>query len=219
MTPADSVSDERHSDTGTTLRILDAVARDGDQSQRSMAGETGVALGLTNAYLRRCARKGWIKMREVPARRYLYYITPQGFAEKARLTAEYLSSSFSMFRAARSECDDIMAACDRQGISKIALVGASDLAEIAALSALGSKIDVIAVVDSKSNQSELAGLPVVRSLDEVAKIDAVVVTDITKPQDIYDTLTKTWPDERLFTPALLRITRDGGNRSPQEETS
>ena len=50
MTPEASASDERHSDTDTTLRILDAVARDGDQSQRAMAGETGVALGLANAY-------------------------------------------------------------------------------------------------------------------------------------------------------------------------
>jgi DNA-binding MarR family transcriptional regulator len=119
--PADTAPDERYSDANTTLRILDAVERDGDQNQRAMAGEAGVALGLANAYLRRCARKGWIKMREAPARRYLYYITPQGFAEKARLTAEYLTSSFEMFRAARGECDKIMESCKRQGRRRIAL--------------------------------------------------------------------------------------------------
>ncbi len=216
MTPADSVSDNRYSDTDTTLRLLDAVARDGEQSQRAMAGETGVALGLANAYLRRCARKGWIKIREAPARRYLYYITPQGFAEKARLTAEYLSSSFDVFRAARGECDDIFASCDRQGIRTIALVGASDLAEVAALSALGSKIEVVAVVDPRSNRSKLAGLPVVRSLDEITEIDAIVVTDITRPQEIYDALAQTWPEERLFAPPMLRITRDG-DQQPQQE--
>jgi DNA-binding MarR family transcriptional regulator len=219
MTPADSVSDDRHSDTGTTLRILDAVARDGEQSQRTMAGETGVALGLANAYLKRCVRKGWIKVRQAPARRYLYYITPQGFTEKARLTAEYLASTFDMFRTARSQCDDIISACDRQGIRTIALFGASDLAEVAALSALGSEIEVVAVIDLKSNRPKLAGLPVLRSLDEIAKVDAVMVTDITQPQDIFDTLAKTWPDERLFTPPMLRITRDGGNRPPREQTS
>ena len=217
MTPADSVGDDRHSDTDTTLRILDAVARDGDQSQRAMAGETGVALGLANAYLRRCARKGWIKIREAPARRYLYYMTPQGFAEKARLTAEYLSSSFDLFRAARSQCDDIIATCDRRGIRKIALIGASDLAEVAALSVLGSKIEVVAVVDPKSNQPKLAGIPVVRSLDEITEIDAVVVTDITEPQATYDALAKTWPDERLFTPPMLRITQDAGTPLPEDQ--
>lgn len=219
MTRTESVGEERHADTDTTLRILSAVERDAAQSQRVMAGDAGIALGLANAYLRRCARKGWIKIREAPARRYLYYITPQGFAEKARLTAEYLSSSFDMFRVARSECDDIIAACHRQGICKIALVGASDLAEVAALSALGSKIEVVAVVDPKSNQSRLVGLPVVRSLGEVADIDAVVVTEITKPQDIYDTLAKTWPDGCLFTPPILRITRRPDRLTRQEATS
>ena len=219
MTPADSIGDERYSDTNTTLRILDAVARDGDQSQRAMAGETGVALGLANAYLRRCARKGWIKIREAPARRYLYYITPQGFAEKARLTAEYLSSSFDMFRAARSQCDDIIAACDRQGIRKIALIGAGDLAEVAALSALGSEVEIVAVIDPKSNQPKLAGLPVVRSFDEIAEVDAVVVTDITQPQFTYDTLAKTWSDAHLFTPPMLRIAREADKRPLQEGPS
>jgi DNA-binding MarR family transcriptional regulator len=218
VTPADSVGDERHSDTDTTLRILDAVARDGDQSQRAMAGETGVALGLANAYLRRCARKGWIKMREAPARRYLYYITPQGFAEKARLTAEYLSSSFDMFRAARGQCNDIITACNRRGIRKIALIGTGDLAEVAALSALGSEIEIVAVIDPKSNQPKLAGLPVVRSLDEIKPIDAVVITDIIEPQATYDALAKTWPAGQLFAPPMLRIARDGDDRPPQDKT-
>ena len=111
-----------------------------------------------------------------------------------------------------------MMACDRQGIRRIALVGASDLAEIAALSALGSEIEAVAVVDAQSNQPKLAGLPVVRSLDEVGEIDAVVVTDITKPQATYATLAKNWPDERLFTPAMLRVARDRARRQPQDET-
>jgi DNA-binding MarR family transcriptional regulator len=217
VTPADSVGDERHSDTDTTLRILDAVARDGDQSQRAMAGETGVALGLANAYLRRCARKGWIKMREAPARRYLYYITPQGFAEKARLTAEYLSSSFDMFRAARGQCDEMITACSRQGFRKIALVGAGDLAEVAALSALGSEVEIVAVIDPKSNQPKLAGLSVVRSLDEIEQVDAVIVTDITEPQATYDALAETWAEGRLFTPPMLRITRQYDEQPAQED--
>ncbi len=99
------------------------------------------------------------------------------------------------------------------------MIGVSDLAEVAALSVLGSKIEVVAVVDPKSNRPKLAGLPVVRSLDEIAKIDAVVVTDITQPQHIYDTLSETWPDERLFAPPMLRITRENSDRPPQEETS
>ena len=43
-------------------------------------------------------------MRQVPLNRYAYYLTPQGFAEKSRLTAEYLAASFDFFRRARGDC-------------------------------------------------------------------------------------------------------------------
>lgn len=219
MPPADTVGDDRHTDADTTLRILDSVERDGEQSQRAMASDAGIALGLANAYLRRCVRKGWVKMHEAPARRYLYYITPQGFAEKTRLTAEYLSSSFSMFRTARGECDALMADCEQRGIRTIALVGASDLAEIAALSALASNVEIAAIIDSQSNQSKLAGLPVVQSFDELKDIDALVITNIVQPQDTFDKLAKDWPVDRLFAPAILRISRGQTERPGEEQGS
>src|SRR5262245_61676822 len=76
------------------LGVLTAVEHDGNVSQRHISTELGVALGLANAYLRRCVRKGLIKIQQVPRRRYVYYLTPHGFAEKARLTGQYLSASF-----------------------------------------------------------------------------------------------------------------------------
>ena len=36
------------------LGVLDAVERDPSVTQRSVARELGIALGLANAYLRRC---------------------------------------------------------------------------------------------------------------------------------------------------------------------
>ena len=73
------------------LGLLESVERDGGQSQRRLASELGIALGLVNAYLKRCVKKGLVKVGQAPARRYAYYLTPQGFAEKSRLTVEYLS--------------------------------------------------------------------------------------------------------------------------------
>ena len=74
--------------------LLHAVDADGARSQRHIAAELGIALGLVNSYLKRCVRKGWIKVNQAPARRCAYYLTPQGFAEKSRLTVQYLSTSF-----------------------------------------------------------------------------------------------------------------------------
>ncbi|NIQ08836.1 MAG: winged helix-turn-helix transcriptional regulator, partial [Gammaproteobacteria bacterium] len=74
-----------------TLEILQAIEQNNDVTQRHLASHLGVALGLANSYLKRCVRKGLVKIQHVPANRYLYYLTPKGFAEKSRLTAKYLS--------------------------------------------------------------------------------------------------------------------------------
>lgn len=80
-------------DDRIVLSLLNSV-QDGATSQRRIAADLGIALGLVNAYLKRCIRKGLVKVSEAPAHRYAYYLTPHGFAEKSRLTVEYLSSSF-----------------------------------------------------------------------------------------------------------------------------
>ncbi|MFX5956864.1 hypothetical protein ABTF01_20940, partial [Acinetobacter baumannii] len=84
-----------------------------------------VALGLVNTYIKRCVKKGLIKVQQVPSRRYAYFLTPQGFAEKSRLTAEYLAWSLTFFRRARGECALIMAEAKRRGWEEIGLVGGS----------------------------------------------------------------------------------------------
>ncbi len=118
------------------LGLLDAVEHDRAQSQRHLASELGIALGLVNAYLKRCVKKGLVKIGQAPARRYAYYLTPQGFAEKSRLTVEYMSYSFSFFRQAKTDCTAILQAAKARGVGKVLLVGRSDLAEIATLCAM-----------------------------------------------------------------------------------
>ena len=61
-----------------TLGLLNMVHDNSATSQRSMAGDLGIALGLANAYLKRCVKKGLIKVSQVPANRYAYYLTPKG---------------------------------------------------------------------------------------------------------------------------------------------
>ena len=83
-----------------TLNLLDVVEGNSAITQRSLAAELGVALGLTNTYLKRCAKKGLIKVKQIPSNRYSYYLTPSGLTEKSRLMAEFLKQSFNFFRLA-----------------------------------------------------------------------------------------------------------------------
>src|SRR5207248_6441905 len=97
------------------LGLLESVERGGEQSQRRLASELGIALGLVNAYLKRCITKGLVKVTHAPARRYAYYLTPQGFAEKSRLTVDYMSYSFSLFRRARSDYSKLLNSARERG--------------------------------------------------------------------------------------------------------
>lgn len=190
-----------------TLGLLNAIERDSAVTQRSLASELGIALGLANAYLKRCAKKGLIKIAEVPANRYAYYLTPQGFAEKSVLTARYLSISFNLFRNSRTQYDDLLAFCATRGWKRIALAGVGDLAEIAILCAPNHGVDVVGLLDG-ADREMFHGLPVVGRLKDLGPVDAVLVTDMTRPQEMFDALVRVLPRERVLTPKLLSISRD-----------
>jgi len=171
------------------LGLLNSVDEDGARSQRHFAAELGIALGLVNAYLNRCIKKGLVKASQAPARRYAYYLTPQGFAEKSRLTVEYLSSSFGFFRQAKADCAAALQLAGQRKLRRLVMLGVSDLAEIAAICALETDIVFVAVVDPGSKLSRFIGLPVFAGFDVVdGTIDGVLVTALTRSAAL-DTLT------------------------------
>ena len=191
------------------LGLLKSVERDGAQSQRKLASDLGIALGLVNAYLKRCVKKGLLKIGEAPARRYAYYLTPHGFAEKSRLTIEYLSSSFSFFRRAREDCSAVLKAARARGWNRIALIGVSDLAEIATICALEQGITILAVVDARASIDRFVGAPVVPSIEGVpGHFDALVITDLQATRESVKAALNAVEAERVFVPALLGLRLD-----------
>jgi DNA-binding MarR family transcriptional regulator len=188
------------------LGLLDSVERNGGQSQRRLASELGIALGLVNAYLKRCMKKGLVKASQAPARRYVYYLTPQGFAEKSRLTVEYLSYSFGFFRQAKADCSALFEAARARGQTCVVLAGKSDLAEIASLCAQESGVAIVAVVDPRASEKRFLGLPLVADFEQVdIAFDAVVVTDLTDPLLICEEALRQFGEGRVLIPELLRV--------------
>jgi DNA-binding MarR family transcriptional regulator len=188
------------------LGLLESVERDGAQSQRKLASDLGIALGLVNAYLKRCVKKGLLKIRQAPPRRYAYYLTPQGFSEKSRLTVEYLSHSFSFFRRAREDCASVLKIANARGWNRIALVGVSDLAEIAIICALEQGAIIVAVVDGKAANDRFVGTPVVASLNAIpGGFDALVVTDLQATRESVQSIIDQLGSERVLVPELLGI--------------
>jgi len=187
------------------LGVLTAVERDANTSQRGISRELDVALGLANAYLKRCVRKGYIKIKQVPRRRYVYYLTPRGFAEKSRLAGQYFSASFTFFRRARAQMSELMGDCAKLGWHKIAFVGISELAEVGVICAHDYPIKVVAVIEPARKGETFCGLPVAASVADCGQVDAVIVTDLTKPDQVIRVMGDEVGVNRVLAPKLLQI--------------
>jgi predicted transcriptional regulator len=202
----DNLLETERENARIVLGLLSSVETDGARSQRHIAAELGIALGLVNAYLKRCVKKGLVKVQDAPARRYGYYLTPQGFAEKSRLTVQYLSDSFSFFRNAKSDCTRLFEEAAARGFHRLVLAGKSDLAEIAILCAVEAGATVVAIVDASGEGSRFVGVEVFGAYSGVKDgFDAIIVTDVARAQASYELAVEAAGADRVLVPALLGL--------------
>ena len=187
--------------------ILVRIGESGHVNQRTLAKELGIALGMTNSYVKRCVRKGLIKISEIPPNRYAYYLTPQGFTEKTRLTAEFLSSSLTFFRRARVQYGEIYEQCTAAGWRHLALAGVGELAEIAILSAREHDVVLQGVIARGQDGERCLGLPIVAEVGTLDRPDAVILTALNEPEAAYNALIKSMPPNRVLVPHLLHVKR------------
>lgn len=129
------------------LRTLEALEKKPDISQRDLAARLGVAVGLTNACIRRMAHKGWIKIKRVNSRNITYHLTPSGFSEKARLSVRYTEETIDFYRRAKQLVSNALASLQALGAKRIVVIGASDLAEIVGICCNVCDIEIVAIAD------------------------------------------------------------------------
>jgi DNA-binding MarR family transcriptional regulator len=160
------------------LLLLSEVERDAGVTQRSLSSKLGVALGLTNLYLKRLARKGYIKVTTIPRNRIRYLLTPQGLAEKSRLTYLYMQYSLSYYHDMRIRLKEMLSNFDEARDRRVVIYGTSELAELAYLSLREMNIQCVGFIDGKPLESFLScpvSLP-----DRIGEweFDTVLITDI-----------------------------------------
>lgn len=199
------VSEEPDGDPRITMEMLHAVDRKESLSQRGLAAQLNIALGLTNAYLKRCVRMGLIKVSKTPPNRYTYYLTPKGFSEKSRLTANYLFRSFDFYRRARNQCDELLEAAADNGCRRIALAGAGELAEIAMLCALQHDVEIVGVADEDATANRFRHVNLVRDAASLPTHDIIIICDLRKPQETFQKLRQKSSADSIIAPALLNI--------------
>ena len=126
------------------------------------------------------------------------------------MTARYLTNSFSFYRRARNQCDELIQEAADAGVRRLALIGSGELTEIALLCALQYDLEVVAVVDSEARANRFRHAPLVRDLESAGAVDAVLICDLNAPQSAFDSLSEAFAPERILTPELLKITRASG---------
>lgn len=114
-------------------RLLDALSRDAGLSQRQVAKETGLSLGMVNLVLRRLVKTGAIKVVSLNGRTARYLLTPAGAAEKTRRAYEYLYRTMDTFRDLCVRIQRLIAELHADGVREFVICGEGEVADIAEL--------------------------------------------------------------------------------------
>jgi DNA-binding MarR family transcriptional regulator len=185
---------------GHIRRILDHLDAGTPVSQRSLSGELGIALGLTNLLVRRMMRQGWVRLVRVPPNRYRYFLTPAGLAQKARLSRDYLAQSVQFYTETRDRIRKTFDAVSRNweqivgaGAKHVVFFSRGEIAEIGYLCVHETDLTLTGVIDNDRRgpffhvpvhpvaalrNTQLAGEPfgvvIVMSLGDTADVQGIL---------------------------------------------
>jgi DNA-binding Lrp family transcriptional regulator len=180
------------------LKLLEAVEADSRVTQRTLATKLGIALGLTNIYLKRLVRKGYIKCVNVQPNRIAYLITPRGITEKARLTYEFMDYSLHLYGEVRQHLRSVLHEC-AAAHRRVAIYGRGEAAELAYLSLKEFGLDPVAIFDGEGGR-EFLGMPV-RPIAEHPDVafDLLIIARLDRASDAVVALIRDGvPVEKLF---------------------
>lgn len=169
------------------LEILTAINEESALTQRALSERLGVALGLTNLYLKRLIGKGYVKVTEFPRKpiarkRLRYLLTPKGLAEKTRLTYEYMGRSLTLYRLARETLRQALGHLHEDGVKRIALYGTGEAAELAYLTLKEFGLEPVGIF-ARDPGGPFLRMPV-QDLSALAgtDFDAVIVATFDRPK-------------------------------------
>jgi len=143
-----------------TLQILDHVEQTPLVTNRKVASKLDVSVKLAHALLKQLVQKGMLNITKHHSRRWDYFLTPQGLAEKARLTYQFMDFTMQFYREARRRSSEVLALARKAGVRRVAFVGVSELAEIAYLGIQEQRLELVDVFDDRRGREEFLGVRV-----------------------------------------------------------
>jgi DNA-binding MarR family transcriptional regulator len=129
------------------LNLLQELEKNPVISQRELSNRFGIALGVTNACIKRMVRRGWIRITGLNQRRMQYYLTPKGFAERAKLTVDLISWTVQHYATLKDLIGSKLLEMQGEGVERVVFYGVCDEMEIAYITLQGVNLKLVGIVE------------------------------------------------------------------------
>jgi DNA-binding MarR family transcriptional regulator len=164
-------------DSYKSLLLLDEISKGNPLSQRDLSRKLNIALGLVNSYIKNLISKGYITIKDIPSKRYTYYLTAKGITEKSRLTYEHLQNFTSLYKVARKDFRSLFINLEKEGIKKVAFCGVDEITEIAYISLQETRLELAGIFDNVNAGKDFFGYSIL-SLEDImsAEFEIIIIT-------------------------------------------
>ena len=194
------------------LDFLSSLEEGKEVTQKSISNHISVSIGFVNALIKKFLTKGIIKVQQAPYKRYIYYLTPEGFSEKSKLVLEYITDSLSLFRSLRKELNTIFSYNKK---IKFVLYGMSEISEIAILSANEVGSEIIGIVEPNFNKKKIFNVPVLKKIPANLMNKKILICCTKDAQKVYFSLLQQIPEDKIVVVKSLFISKKKPNFKPR----
>ena len=194
------------------LNFLRSLEEGKEVTQKSISNHISVSIGFVNTLIKKFLKKGVIKVQQAPYKRFIYYLTPEGFSEKSKLVLEYVTDSLSLFRLLRKELNLIFS---KDKFFKYYLYGISEITEIAILSANEVGTKIVGIIEPKSKKKKIFNINILKKLPKNLNNQKILICCTKNAQKIYFSLLQDFPEERIVVVNSLFISKKEPNFKPK----
>lgn len=129
-------------------------------NNRKAASRLGVSVKLAHDILSRMVSKGLLHIKKENSRRWDYFLTPSGIAEKAKLTMSFVNFSMQFYKEARKRSAQVCRNLSESGVNTVSLLGSNEMSEIVYLGIQEWKLNLKEIFALPGENQEFMGLNV-----------------------------------------------------------
>jgi predicted transcriptional regulator len=131
------------------LGILESVAQTPNASQHLLGKRSGLSSAMVNQYLKTLHKEGFIHFEPVNGKSFQYLLTTKGEQLRRRHFDSYSSEIVRIYTALKNVILERLTVLLEQGLTRVALFGASETCEVTLSALSDSGFTVVAILDNQ----------------------------------------------------------------------